>query len=114
MADRSISRQYRWKVKGRLAVLEYAAHHGVKPAAAQFDLDRKTIRAGRERAREAGPPGLVPRYPTRRRRRISDRVVDLIAEARRDLHYGACRTRIWLMRVHQVKVATATISRICD
>ena len=100
-------------MKGRLAVLEYAAQHGVKPAAARFALDRKTIRAWRQRAREAGPAGLVPRYPTRRRRRIPDRVVELIAEARRDLHYGACRTRIWLMRVHQVKVATATISRTC-
>ena len=32
MVDRSISRQHRWKVKGRLAVLEYAAQHGVRPA----------------------------------------------------------------------------------
>src|SRR5215470_10360793 len=105
MVDRSISRQYRWKVKGRLAVLEYAAEHGVKPAAARFDLDRKTIRAWRPPAREAGPVGLVPRYPTRRRRRIADRVGALVAEARRDLHSGACRTRIWLMRGHQVKMA---------
>src|SRR5262245_19686655 len=99
MVDRSISRQHRWKVKGRLAVLEYAAEYGVKPAAARFDLDRKTIRAWRERARDAGPAGLVPRYPKRRRRRIPDAVVELITGARRDLHYGACRTRIWLMRV---------------
>ena len=28
MVDRSISRPHRWKVKGRLAVLEYAAQHG--------------------------------------------------------------------------------------
>jgi len=40
VADRSISRPYRWKVKGRLAVLEYAAQHGVKPAALLFDLLR--------------------------------------------------------------------------
>ena len=114
MEDRSISRQYRWRVKGRLAVLDYAASHGIKPAAARFDLDRKTIRAWRTRAREAGPVGLVPRYPKRRRRRIAAEVVELIAQARRELHYGACRTRIRLMRVHQVKVATATISRICQ
>src|SRR5262245_43708146 len=94
MAGRSISRQYRWKVKGRLAVLDYAAQHWVKPAAARFDLDRKTIRAWRSRAREAGAVGLIPRYPTRRRRRIRAEVVELIAQARRDLHYGASRTRI--------------------
>ena len=29
MIDRAISRQYRWKVKSRLAVLEYAALHGL-------------------------------------------------------------------------------------
>src|SRR5262249_13797207 len=93
MLDRSISRQHRWKVKSRLAVLEYATVSGVKPAATRFGLDRKTIRAWRTRAREAGPAGLVPRYPTRRARRISADVVELIAHARRDLQYGACRTR---------------------
>ena len=113
MIDRSISRQYRWKVKSRLAVREYADVHGIKPAATRFGLDRKTIRAWRTRAREAGPAGLVPRYPERRARRIPAEVVELIAHARRDLQYGACRTRIWLLRVHQVKVATKTITRIC-
>jgi len=113
MIDRSISRQHRWKVKSRLAVLEYVALNGVKPAATRFGLDRKTIRAWRTRARDGGPSGLVPRYPTRRRRRIPAEVVELIVHARCELQYGACRTRIWLLRVHQVKVATATISRIC-
>ena len=94
MVDRSISRQYRWKVKSRLAVLEYAALHGLKPAATRLGLDRKTIREWRSRARDGGPPGLVPRYPRRRRRRIPAEVVELIAHARRELHYGACRTRI--------------------
>ena len=47
MIDRSISRAYRWKVQGRLAVLDYAAVHGVKPAAARFGLDRKTVRQWR-------------------------------------------------------------------
>ena len=41
--------------EGRLAMLADAAHHGVKPAAARCDLDRKTIRAWRQRARVAGP-----------------------------------------------------------
>jgi len=114
MIDRSISKQYRWKVKSRLAVLEYVHVHGLKPAATRFALDRKTIRAWRDQAREAGAVGLVPRYPARRARRIPTEIVDLIAHARRELQYGACRTRIWLLRVHQVKVATKTITRICD
>ena len=54
MLDRSISRRYRWKVQGRMAVLEYAAAHGIRPAAARFGLDRKTVRAWRSRLREAG------------------------------------------------------------
>src|SRR5262249_62191256 len=52
--------------------------------------------------------------PPRRARRTPTKIVDLIAHARRELQYGACRTRIWLLRVHQVKVATKTITRICD
>jgi transposase InsO family protein len=114
MLDRSISRRYRWKVQGRLAVLQYAAQYGVRPAAARFGLDRKTVRAWRNRARESGVTGLMPRYPLRRRRRIPDEVVELIAHARREFGWGACRIRIWLLRVHQVKVAAATITRICD
>ena len=65
-----ISRKHRWKVQGRLAVLEYAAAHGLKPAAERFALDRKTVREWRDRAKAAGEVGLVPRYPKRRARRI--------------------------------------------
>jgi transposase InsO family protein len=39
--------------------------------------------------------------------------VALIEQARRDLHFGAVRTRIWLDRMHRVRVAAATIRRIC-
>ena len=81
MLDRSISRRSRWKVQGRPAVLEYAAQYGVRPAAAWFGLDRKTVRACRNRVCEAGVAGLVPRCP-RRRRRIPVAVVELIAHAR--------------------------------
>src|SRR5215831_16920040 len=102
MIDRSISRAYRWKVQGRLAVLDYTAVHGVKPAAARFGLDRKTVRQWRDRAREAGAAGLVPRYPKRRRRRIPAEVVELIAHARREFGWGGCRTRLWLMRVRKL------------
>jgi transposase InsO family protein len=111
MLDRSISRRYRWKVQGRLAVLEYATY-GIRPAAARFGLDRKTVRAWRARFREVGTVGLVPRYPKRRRRRIPDSVVEVIAHARRELGWGACRIRLWLLRVHHVKVAPGTISSV--
>jgi transposase InsO family protein len=114
MSDRSISRRDRWKVQGRLAVVKYAEVHGIKPAAARFGLDRKTVRQWRDRARGKGAVGLVPRYPKRRQRRIPAEVVELIAHARREFGWGACRTRLWLMRVHQVKVAAKTITRIAD
>jgi hypothetical protein len=65
MDDRSISRQYRWKVKGRLAVLDYAASHSIKPAA-RFALDRKTIRAWGTRARKAGCSSTTRSSPTAR------------------------------------------------
>jgi transposase InsO family protein len=48
-----------------------------------------------------------------RARRIADSTVALIEHARRDLEYGAVRTRIWLERVHRIRVAAATIRRIC-
>ena len=56
--------------------------------------------------------GLVPRYAERRRRRIPESTVTLIAHARRDLGYGTTRTRIWLLRVHQISVAVGTIRRV--
>jgi hypothetical protein len=54
----------------------------------------------------------VPRYPPRRKRRISNEVVALIQQARTEHEYGAGRTRIWLERVHQVRVTTQTIQRV--
>jgi transposase InsO family protein len=56
--------------------------------------------------------GLVPQYPARRRRRIGDDVVALITQARLEHKFGASRTRIWLERVHHVRVATETIQRV--
>ena len=104
MEDRSISRQYRWKVKGRLAVLDYAASHGIKPAAARFALDRKMIRAWRTCAHKAGPVGLVPRYPKRRRRRIAAEVVELIAHARREHPDGMARRSRLIVSVSIVQI----------
>lgn len=37
----------------------------------------------------------------------------LIEHARRELHFGAMRTRFWLDRVHRIRVAAATIRRGC-
>src|SRR5581483_6253448 len=73
MTDRSISKQYRWKVKSRLAVLEYASVHGLKPAATRFGLrpqDRSGVAGPGTRGRAAGlGPALsrasVPTDPRR-------------------------------------------------
>ena len=81
----------RWKLRARLAVLAYAAEHGIRSASTRFGLDRKTIRAWRGRWQAAGAKGLVPRYPSRRARRIRPEVVQLIEHARRDLRLGAVR-----------------------
>jgi transposase InsO family protein len=108
-----IAKRYHHTVKSRLAIVHYATEHGIKGAARRFGLDRKTVRAWRRRWQTAGVAGLVPRYPPIRARRIADSTVALIEHARRDLEYGAVRTRIWLERVHRIRVAAATIRRIC-
>lgn len=108
-----IAKHYHHTVKGRLAIVTYATEHGIKGAARRFGLDRKTVRAWRRRWQAAGLSGLVPRYPPIRARRIADATVVLFEQARRDLHFGAVRTRIWLDRVHRIHVAAATIRRIC-
>lgn len=113
MAMQSRKSPYRGKVRERLAVLAYVKVHGVAPAAQRFGLDRKTVRTWRDRHRAHGESGLVPRYPTRRPRRIPEETVALIAHARTEFRYGACRTRLWLIRIHERTVATKTITRIC-
>ena len=107
-----IDRRYRLRVRERLAVLEHAKVHGIKPTASRFGLNCKTIRRWRDRHRTAGLDGLVPRYPKRRPRRISPQIFDLIAHARRELGYGSSRTKIWLKRVHRVHIAVWTIQRV--
>ena len=106
-----IQPRYRLKVKQRLAIVLWAVEHGIKPAGARFGLDRKTILEWRDRYRAQGLGGLVPTYPERRQSRLPEEVVALIEHARRELQYGAARTRIWLRRVHQKNVPMATISR---
>jgi transposase len=106
-----ISPRYRLRVKQRLAVVEYAITHGIKPASRHFDLERKTIRRWRDRWQAEGLAGLVPRYPVQRPSRLSLELVALIEHARRVLLFGAPRTRVWLRRVHRREVAQATIQR---
>jgi len=107
----AIPAQSRLRVKQRLAIVTYAVEHGVLPASQRFSLDRKTIREWRERWREHGLLGLVPRYPKRRKSRVPDDLMQLLEHARRELGYGAPRTRIWLRRVHQRDLPAATIHK---
>lgn len=71
----------------------------------------QTIREWRERLQTEGVPGLVPRYPAQKKRRVPDDVVQLIEHARRELRDGAARTRIRLRRVHQKNLPISTIHR---
>lgn len=107
----TIPPRYRLKVKQRLAILEYARTHSLLRASRRFGMNRKTIREWRSRYAAKGLPGLVPSYPDRRKSRLPAEVLELIEHARRDLGYGAARTRIWLQRVHQKSYPVKTIHR---
>ena len=109
----SIATRHHHLINSRLAILRYADEYGFKGAARRFGLDRKTVRTWHRRWVASGPAGLVPRHPRTRRRRISDEAVRLIEHARRELRFGAMRTRFWLDRVHHIRVAAATIRRVC-
>ena len=106
-----IPSRYRLRVKQRLAVIEYAKQSGIKPASRRFGLSRPTVQRWCRDWQRAGIQGLVPRYPARRRRRIGEDVVALITQARLEHQFGSGR-RIWLERVHHVRVATETIQRV--
>jgi hypothetical protein len=87
--------RYRLRPKQRLAVVTYAEEHGIKR------IDHKTVREWTKRWSRAGQRGLLPRYPDRRQRRLDERVIALITQARTELEFGAVRKQIWLARVHQ-------------
>jgi len=108
-----IATRHHHLINSRLAILRYADEYGFNGAARRFGLDRKTVRTWHRRWVASGPAGLVPRHPRPRRRRFSDDAVRLIEHAHRELQFGAMRTRIWLDRVHRIRVAAATIRRIC-
>ena len=56
----------------------------------------------------------MPRYPAQRASRLKAEVVKLIEHARRELLYGAPRTRVWLRRRHQGNVSVGAIQRTFD
>ena len=112
LSDVKVHVQYRLRVRQRLMVLQFARLHGPTTAGRRFGVSVRTIRRWRVRWRQDALQGLVPRYPRRRGRRITPRVIELIGQARRDLAYGAQRTQLWLRRVHDVRVAMGTIQRI--
>jgi transposase InsO family protein len=112
LSDVTVRLQYRWRVRQRLMVLHFARLHGPTAAARRFGVSARTIRRWRVRWRQEALQGRVPRYPRRRGRRITPRVIELIGQARRDLAYGAPRTQLWWRRVHEVRVAVGTIQRI--
>src|SRR5437773_2124287 len=86
--------------------------HGPTAAGRRFGISARTIRRWRVRWRQGGFEGLVPRYPRRRGRRVTPRVIELVGHARRELAYGASRTQLWLWWVHDVRVAMGTIQHI--
>src|SRR2546425_8289855 len=107
----AVATRYRLRVKQRLAIVEYAVAHSLLAASRRFGLDRKTIREWRDRWRQQGIAGLIPRYPARRKSRVPEDVMRLLEHARRELGYGAPRTRIWLRRVHKRALPAATIQK---
>src|SRR2546429_187268 len=112
LSDVKVRLQYRWRVRQRLMVLHFARLHGPAAAGRRFGVSVRTIGRWRVQWRQDGLEGLVPRYPRRRGRRVTPRVIELIGHARRELGYGAARTQLWLRRVHDVRVAMGTIQRI--
>lgn len=114
MAD-NISPRYQLRVKQRRRVVEFAEDYGFRAAARHFGLARRTVRTWCRRWKADGDEGLVPRYPARRQGRVSEGIVELARVARTEYRWGATRTRIWLERVHQIRVNAKTIQRVfCD
>jgi transposase len=112
LSDVKVRMQYRVRVRHRLLVLDLARQHGPTAAGRRFGVTPRTVRRWRKRWRLGGLEGLVPCYPHRRGRRVSAAAIELIGHARRDMGYGAARTRLWLARLHHIKLAMATIQRI--
>ena len=114
MAD-NFSPRYQLRVKQRRRVVKFAEDYGFRAAARHFGLARRTVRTWCRRWKADGDEGLVPHYPARRQRRVSEGIVELARVARTEYRWGATRMRIWLERVHQIRVNAKTIQRVfCD
>jgi len=112
MSDGSIPARYRLRVKQRLAIVTFAQESGIKPASRHFGLARRTVRTWVRRWKAEGEAGLIPKYPSQRKRRLPDATIELIRVARTEHHWGAPRTRVWLERVHKLHVNARTIQRV--
>ena len=112
LSDVKVRPQYRTRVPYRLLVLQYAREHGPAAAGRHYGLSARTIRRWRKRWRQGGVEGLVPSYPRHRTRRVSAAAIELIRQARQEFGYGAARTRLWLQRVHGIRLAMGTIQRV--
>ena len=112
LSDVKVRAQYRTRVRYRLIVLEYAGQRGAAAAGRHYGLSARTIRRWRTRSRRGGIEGLVPTYPRHRPRRVPAATIELIRHARQELGYGAARTRLWLQRVHGIRLAMGTIQRV--
>jgi transposase len=111
MSD-SIPTRYQLRVKQRRRVVQYAEAHGLRGASRHFGLARRTVRVWFRRWKAGGDRGLVPLYRQRRKRRVSDAIVELARVARLEHRWGASRTQVWLERVHKLRVNTKTIHRV--
>src|SRR5437667_1186961 len=107
LSDVKVRQQYRTRVRYRLLVLGYAWQHGPAAAGRHYGISARTIRRWRKRWRRDGVEGLVPSYPRHRERRVSPASIELIRHARHELGYGAARARLWLQRVHGIRLAMA-------
>jgi transposase InsO family protein len=115
LSDVRVRAQYRTRVRYRLVVLEYAGARGAAAAGRHYGISARTIRRWRSRWRRGGIEGLVPAYPRHRPRRVPPAAIELIRHARQELALGAARTRLWLQRVHGIRLAMGTIQRVfCD
>lgn len=108
----SIPPNCRLRVKQRQRVVAYA-RAGIKPASRHFGVARPTAQEWIRRWKAGGDAGLVPRYPKQRNQRVSPAIVELIRQARvEQQHWGAARTRLWLERVHGIRLNPHTIQRV--
>ncbi len=57
-------------------------------------------------------PGTRPALPGPQTPTNPESTITLIAHARHELGYGTTRTQIWLLRVHQIRLAAISIRRV--